>query len=162
MSTSPGADLDALVHAHVFGLCPHAWRERHGGDAAPRCSKCGISSDFVYATTVPPYSTSAALAWSVAERLRLDGSLVSVHARPDGTWETRVEYALNPRGDGTADGWDETLVAASVRTLTMPHGVCLVAVAPSLPEDGLDPYLAACPDCGRDVLDHARDCVRRA
>lgn len=142
----PGRELDALVHEKVFDLCAHDWRTDGHGDRTS-CRKCGAFERTTAIIHTPEYSTEMGAAWAVVELLRRRGSLVSVSAQPEGFWIVSADKALNPRGDGTADGWDDTTPDLAMKVATPAHGICLVAVDYLLVEEVLDEYMIDCVFC---------------
>lgn len=159
----PGPELDALVHEHVFQLCNHVWVIASG--AVPggwhhnrQCSKCAVYESLVVHVNTPPYSTDIAAAWGVMEHLRRGGWLLSILPEPRGTWWVTPQVALNPRGDGTAEGWDDTLPECTFRTQTVMHGICLAAVEHLLGEEVLKDYVV-CRICQELEQAHAESCL---
>ena len=144
----PGPELDVVVHEHFVKKCAHVWlRDGHGDETL--CRKCGASHLFTAIREVLRYSTEMGAAWTLVETLRKDGVLVTVSAQPDGSWVVAGDPALNPREDGTADGYDDTMPGRSLRTATSAHGICLLAVEDALAEGALNEFLVDCAFCGR-------------
>lgn len=154
----PGPELDALVHEKVFEMCVHEWlRDGHGDETF--CKKCKGGWLFTAVHTTPKYSTDMGAAHLVVENQRRQGQYVSVSPQPEGDWIVCSTKALNPRGDGTADGFDDTMPDTTVRVLTPAHGICLVAVDYLLPSGSLDEYVVDCALCGRTrTRGHEADC----
>ena len=143
----PGRELDVCLHEKVLQLCAHAWGSGFSPDGLDTgrdyvCPKCRGNSRFVAHLETPRYSTDPGDAWLLVEHMRRGGLFVHVANQPDGMWLVSAEKALNPRGDGTADGYDDTMPGVMVKTATMPHGVCLVALDQYtlLSEGALDPW----------------------
>ena len=121
------------------------------------CNKCNEQSAFTAVHETPPYSTDMGAAWHVVVKMRLWGQYVSVCPQPDGSWVVSSAKALNPNGDGTADGYDDTMQDVSVKVSNPAHGVCLVAVDDFLGAEVLDEYLVDCVLCGRRRTDGHED-----
>lgn len=159
----PGPALDAFVHEHVFGLCNHVWAMASGAvpggwHHARQCSKCMVYETFVVHPNTPPYSTDISAAWGVMEHLRRGGCLLSILPEPRGTWWVTPQKALNPRGDGTAEGWDDTIPESTYRTQTAMHGICLAAIDYLLEEEALQDYVV-CRLCQELECEHAASCL---
>lgn len=139
-ATSP-YDMNALVHEKVMGFCVHQW----GYDYHERqtyCARCPARYGFVVHMHTPLYSHDLNMAWLVVEKLRETGEYVTItpsikNARG---YTVSRSKALNPHGDGTADGWDNTQDSVVVTAPSAAYGICLVAVAEYLPEGALDEY----------------------
>lgn len=156
----PGHEMDALIHKEVFGLCDHEWRDPDSRVGA-QCTRCKAQSAFTAVQETPAYSGSMAAAWVVVEKLRLEGRLISLSPHSSGMWLVCDAKALNPRGDGTADGFDDTVPESRFWVESPAHGVCLAALEWALPEEAIAPYLFDCLYCGRDRLHHGRECPTR-
>lgn len=155
----PGRELDVLVHEKVMGFCAHGWAHDGHGDRTT-CSKCGKHERHVAYPDTPRYSTDMGAAWAVVEKFRVGGSLVSISAQPEGHWFVNASKALNPNGDGTADGWDDTYPDTTVRVASPAHGICLVAVDHLLDEADRNEFLVDCLFCGEtQAKGHAPDCT---
>lgn len=132
----PGPELDALVREKFF-----------------------VHEIFSLLNPPQPYSQEIGAAWLVVEELRLQGQLVGVFSQPDGSWIVSSSKALNPNGDGTADGYDDTVNDTTVRVASPAHGICLVSVEFDLPDGVLDEYVVDCTFCGRTrTRGHEKDC----
>lgn len=154
----PGRELDYLIHRKVVGLCNHDW-QRVKQTHRKKCSKCGASDATTMHLAAPHYSTDIGHAWQIVEKARLDGTFIVIAPLPDGAWIISEEKALNPHGDGTADGWDETWVGVRLRATTAAFGICLLSLYWEFEEGTFDEFLADCPDCGRLIgTRHAPDC----
>lgn len=143
----PGRELDELVHEKVMGLCAHDWRSV--GGKLTTCRKCPAVAAVAAIEATPAYSADVGAAWAVVEKLRIGGSLVSVSPQPEGHWFVNASKALNPRGDGTADGWDDTYPDTTVRVANPAHGICLVAADHLIDEADLNEFLVVCLFCGQ-------------
>ena len=161
----PGPELDALVHENVLNLCHHDWKPDQwptpsgGLHYASKCAKCEAWSHLTVWLNTPNYSRDMGMAWLVVEKLRLGGSLVSIAPEPDGMWVVSCTKALNPKGDGTADGFDDTYPDTTVKVASPAHGVCLLAVDYLLDEATLNEYLVDCMFCGETrAKGHTKDC----
>ena len=94
-----------------------------------------------------PFSTDIRLAWAVLERARLWGRYVSVIPRPDGRWSAGTAKALNPRGDGSADGYDDTAFDWHVVGSTTAQVICLAVVVDRLDAASAREHVVSCMFC---------------
>ena len=157
----PGPDLDALIAEKLMTQCVHDdVTERAVTGYRHRCRKCGDLGHGMTRGTppCPAYSTDITAAWSVLENTRLHGAFISVTPRPDGRWSASRAKALNPRGDGTSDDYDDTYPEYSIVADTAPMAICMAALSVFLYNE-MDEYLVDC-FCGKTVSQpHASDCA---
>jgi len=148
-----GPEFDALIHEKHFSLCAHDWAKVSrvvlgGRHVVPQCSKCGALEAMVVHVETPKYSTDITAAWAVVETERQRGGYISLTPLPNGKWRANRSKALNPRGDGTADNYDDTYPDSHVEADTAPMAICM-AVAPFfLDEADMAEYLVECWVCG--------------
>lgn len=142
----PGPALDAFVHERVFGLCAHDWNGQQ--ERGRICAKCGIYEFASEQPHPPAYSTDIPEAWKVLEKQRLRGEYIQVAPEPEGTWCVGASKALNPREDGTADGYDDTSFRRMYRVPSAAFGICLTAVDRHFDDEHLA-TLSLCPFCQR-------------
>jgi len=159
---NPGRELDILVHEQVLRLCVHDDQFLSADTGyVYRCRKCGSNGHGLERKepNPPPYSTDMTAAWKVVEGLRLGGSLIGIVPRPDGLWIVSNTKTLNPRGDGTADDYDDTYPDFAFRVPNPAFGVCIAAAQWCIPEDALDVYLMVCMMCDKTVSQgHTKGC----
>lgn len=123
-----GRELDALIAERVMGIAPEEWRyrcyvERHERDEA-WCYHCrALIGDAEVDGRIPqPYSTRIEDAWLVVEKMRADGWRVRLDDEPEGwgAWFRRGHDPIDPM---------IPLYEGDVRLASMPHAICLAALA---------------------------------
>lgn len=124
--------MDALIHETIFKMCAHDWGQPDSAPTSwvesPRwvCAKCGCGKWGCMYGVPPEYSTEIGRAWLILSKMQ--GMLLSIAAQPDGFWIVSFAKALNPKEDGTSDGYDETMPETAVQVQDPAHGICLLAL----------------------------------
>jgi hypothetical protein len=153
LAVKPGRELDALLHEKHFGLCHHSWDRVtgivFGGEHHSRqCSKCKALEPLVVHSETPPYSTDITAAWTVMEHERRRGGYICLSPLPNGQWRAVRSKALNPKGDGTADDYDDTYPDFHVLADTAPMAICMAVGHFFLDEAVMDEFTIGCFVCG--------------